>query len=315
VTLWGDYSGGRPSGDALLRGGFSGVIRYAGMGNAGKRITAAEYKDLVATFGAENVHFVVELGTGDTWGSVTDDDRARGQAYARAGLADLRAAGVPDWVGVAGASDAHATSPWQITDTVEFQQGFIDVLGLARTGHYGFQETQVRVHDAGAATWFWRCGSEPSIEDKKWVNVWQRNPGNRIGPTSVTVSGVAVDVNQVYRPISGDIAMALELTTGVPLVTSLPDHPVTKLFQSIVAEDYARIANLESWFRPAGDPNFPEGPLAKALRVAGDASAPVIDYDKLAAALKGSAVAALSDADVARIAEAVLDEQHRRDEA
>lgn len=205
-----DYSAGRPSGKALWDNGFRGAIRYIGMGSAGKKLIASEYVDLVQTFGADNVLLVVELGTGDSWGSATDDDYARGRAYAQAGLNEARAAGVPDWVGIAAASDAHAGPQWQITDTVNYVRGFRDVLGLARTGHYGFVETNVAVHNAGMASWYWRCGSEPSgrwepttnmwTGDKAWVNFWQKNNP----PDNVRyAAGIQCDVNEVYHPFAG----------------------------------------------------------------------------------------------------------------
>lgn len=191
-----DYSGGRPSGAALKAAGFSGVVRYIGLGGEGKQLIASEYKDLVATFGAQHVLLVAEAGTGDAWGTETDDDYARGVAYGNLSVADARAQGVPDWVPLACAADAHAQA-FQIDDVVRYARGFEAAVGKARCGFYGFSETLTAVHNAGVGSWYWRCGSEPTAAEKQWVNLWQRNTA----PTVRTVAGVPCDINDVYHPI------------------------------------------------------------------------------------------------------------------
>lgn len=191
-----DYSGGRPTGAALKAAQFTFVIRYIGLGSSGKRLTAAEYRDLTAA--GVTVLLVAELGTGDSWGTSSDDDYGRGRANASIALSDARACGVPeDKIFIFAPSDAHAASQWQITDTVAYVRGFRDVLGVSRTGHYGFSETNIAVHNAGVASGFWRCGSQPSTADKAWVNFWQRN----VAPTTKVVSGVVCDINDLYHQI------------------------------------------------------------------------------------------------------------------
>lgn len=192
---WADYSGGRPSGAALKAAGFGGVIRYIGLGNEGKQINGAEYRGLVAD--GVQVLLVAELGTGDAWGTETDDDFGRGANYARIALADARANGIPDSVPIACAADAHAAA-FQIDDVVRYARGFESVLGKARTGFYGFQETLTAVHNAGVGSWYWRCGSAPSTAEKTWTNFWQRNAGE----TRRTVSGVQCDINDQYHPVN-----------------------------------------------------------------------------------------------------------------
>ncbi|MEV4604793.1 glycoside hydrolase domain-containing protein [Amycolatopsis sp. NPDC049253] len=194
MARWADYSGGRPSGAALKAAGFSGALRYIGLGSEGKQLSAAEYRDLVATFGASNVLLVAEAGTADAWGTDTDDDYARGLANGRTALADARATGVPDGVGLACAADAHAQA-FQVDDVVRYAKGFRDAVGQARCGFYGFAETLAAVHGAGVGSWYWRCGSEPTAAEKTWVHFWQRNSA----PTRVTVAGVPCDINEVYR--------------------------------------------------------------------------------------------------------------------
>lgn len=186
-----DYSGGRPSGAALKAAGFGGVIRYVGLGSAGKRLAAGEYRDL--TGAGLQVLLVVEQNTTDAWGGY-----AKGVANAKAGLADARALGVPDSVGIAAAADAHAANQTQINAAVQYARGFQDVLGKARTGFYGFSETLTAVRNAGIGSWYWRCGSQPTAAERTWTHLWQRNAA----PTVRVVSGVVCDINEQYKPIS-----------------------------------------------------------------------------------------------------------------
>lgn len=195
MTLWADYSAGRPSGSALKAAGFGGVIRYVGIGGPEKRITAAEYSDLVAS--GVQVLLVAEQWTTDAWGG-----RALGQANARAALNEARALGIPDSVGIAAAADAHAANQDQINAAVEYARGFQDVLGKARTGFYGFVEVLNAVHAADVGSWYWRCGAVPSAAEKAWVNFWQRNAGT----TVAYVSGIQCDINEQYNPVGVDMS-------------------------------------------------------------------------------------------------------------
>jgi sugar phosphate isomerase/epimerase len=234
LGTWADYSGGRPTGAALKAAGFAGAIRYVGLGATGKRLTAAEYKDL--TGAGLQVLLVAELGTTDTWGTSTDDDYARGKANALASLADARAAGVPDSVGIAGASDAHTTAQWQINDTVTYISAFRDVLGIARAGHYGFSDSQTAVHAAGVASWYWRCGSQPT---ETWVAFWQRNSGT----TTVTVSGIQCDVNEQYLPIGAPDMLLTDLVR-LPNWAGADTPTTTKTVNNCLAEDNIRIQQI-----------------------------------------------------------------------
>lgn len=196
---WADYSAGRPSGAALRAAGYGGVIRYVGLGSAGKRITAPEYIEL--TNAGIRVLLVAELGTADAWGSDNNPANAyaRGKAYALMALNDARMLGIPDSVGIAAAADAHAVNQAQINCAVQYATGFRDVLGYQRAGFYGFFETLNAVHDANVVSWYWKCGTMPTMSEAKWVHFWQRNSA----PTIRFVSGVQTDVNEEYNSIVG----------------------------------------------------------------------------------------------------------------
>src|SRR5436309_16115618 len=104
---WADYSGGRPTAAALKSAGFGGVIRYVGMGGSGKRITAAEYRELVA--GGIQVLLVTESQVTDAWGGYN-----AGVANAKTAVAAARALGIPDSVGIAGAAESHGATQSEI---------------------------------------------------------------------------------------------------------------------------------------------------------------------------------------------------------
>lgn len=193
MAQWADFSGPPPDAAALKAAGFSGVICYIGLGSEGKQIHAAQYQDYVRN--GLQVLLVAELGTGDAWSAL--DDYATGKARAQLALADARNEGIPDTVGIACAADAHASSAAQISDAVQYARGFAAVLGKQRTGFYGFVETSSAVHAADVVGWHWRCGSEPSTQDKQWVHFWQRNRS----PQAVTVSGTVCDINDALAPL------------------------------------------------------------------------------------------------------------------
>jgi Domain of unknown function (DUF1906) len=257
IGTWFDYSSGRPSGVALKAAGATGVLRYAGLGAADKRITAAEYADLTAA--GLQVLFVAELGTSDSWGTSADDDYARGRANALATLADLQAAGVsPDKQFIAAASDAHVSAQWQVTDAVRYVSAFRDVFG-PKAGHYGFSDTQLAVHAAGVASWFWRCGSAPT---EPWVHFWQRNAGL----TATSVSGVACDINEQYLPISYPVAAIV--STEDSMYTGQLDPgdgvraciaiPMDRLVRVTLAADADVSITEYGWVPPGGGNGFTE---------------------------------------------------------
>jgi hypothetical protein len=193
IAKWADYIG-YPGGAALAGAGFAGVARYVGLGSTSKRITAAEYQDLVAH--GIQVLLVCELNTHDAEGGY-----AAGVSNATAALADARAKGIPDSVGIAAACDEHLTSA-QIAAAVDYVRGFRDVLGQARTGAYGFAEFVDAVHAAGYVSWLWKCGAAPTTAESSWITFWQRNAGT----TTQTVNRVVVDIDDQETAIPNGAA-------------------------------------------------------------------------------------------------------------
>lgn len=191
MTQFADFSAGRPGALALLQNGFGGVVRYIGLGSSGKRITAAEYIDYVQH--GVQVALVAEFDTHDSEGGY-----ARGAANAKIALNDARSLGIPDWVPIFATADEHLSSNL-IGPSVDYVRGFRDVLGITRTGAYGFPEFLNAVHNAGMATFYWQAGVEPTAAQKSWVNLWQRNRA----PSVRTVNGITCDISEQYLAIGG----------------------------------------------------------------------------------------------------------------
>lgn len=189
MTIYGDFSSGRPSAAALRANGFSGVICYVGVGSSGKRLTASEYAGYRA--GGIDVLCVFELSTSDVSGG-----HAGGVSKAQAALNDMRALGVPDSTPCFAACDSHVNSAAGVTvaNAKAYAQGAVSVLGKPRTGYYGFDDTLGPVHAAGIVTYYWLCGSRPDATEQGYVDFWQDNTSSGV----ITVEGTPVDVDRVY---------------------------------------------------------------------------------------------------------------------
>ncbi|MCU1680925.1 MAG: hypothetical protein JWQ81_1664 [Amycolatopsis sp.] len=229
---WADYSGGRPSGATLKADGYVGVIRYVGLGSAGKRITAAEYQDLVRN--GIQVLLVAELNTDDAW--VAADDYAAGVSHANTARADARTCGIPDSVPILAAADSHATAG-QVADAVKYARGFNDALGHTESGTYGFLETLTGAHNAGVGSYFWLAGSQPSAANQQWIHLWQRNDG------TAPVAGVQVDISEQYLPI-GAPDMLLTDNVHMPNWAGVDTPATVKTVNNCLAEDNIRIQQI-----------------------------------------------------------------------
>lgn len=189
-----DFSGPPPGAKALKAAGFSGVIRYIGLGSEFKQIHRAEYVDYVTN--GMDVLLVAELHTTDAWQAA--DDYGYGVQNALIARADARNEGIPDYEPIFWAADAHATAS-QVADSLEYGRGFQSVLGRAGTGPYGFMEVVRAAKNAGLGNYYWVAGSQPSAEDQKWITFWQKNTGTR------TVNGTVCDINVMYNANGGNV--------------------------------------------------------------------------------------------------------------
>ena len=206
TALWGDYVG-YPGGAALRAAGFAGVVRYVGIGGSAKRLTAAEYADLTG-------HGLQVLGVVESTTTEADDGYGTGVSDAQAALSDIA-----DLTGGRGLDFVFATNDktTYIAADVDYVRGFASVLGVARTGVYGFSDFLGAVRGAGAASVFWQCGHPPSLTGTgDFVHFWQRQgtagdaSDGPATPTTATVGGVSVDLDnqRLDLPFGDNVGMS-----------------------------------------------------------------------------------------------------------
>jgi Domain of unknown function (DUF1906) len=188
-----DYSARTIPGAAIKAAGYAGAVRYidhpANLGH--KHTTRAEYADHLAH--GLTVLLVFEGGTDDMRGGF-----AAGVSNARRALAGARWLGYPDGLPLFLCADRHATAAENAAHWPAWRaylDGAASVLGLARTGAYGFGEALDSAR--GHATWFWQCGSRRDLHP--YSHMYQRNTGY------VTVGGVQCDVNDLMIPMEDDM--------------------------------------------------------------------------------------------------------------
>lgn len=196
MKLYADFSAGRPGAAALKAKGFTGVIRYVGVGSSGKRLTAAEYQDYVAH--DVDVLLVFEVATNDVAGGYS-----RGMTYAQLALEDARRMGVPDHVKIFAACDSHLDAPKGVTvaNAVAYMRGAVAILGRARAGYYGFDDTLHAVKAADIVDTYWLCGTKPSTGEAEYVDFWQDNSS----AGAVNIGGISVDLDRVYAYEDNDV--------------------------------------------------------------------------------------------------------------
>lgn len=180
-----DYSAGKISGAAIKNAGFGGAIRYITdrTNLATKHTNPAEYADHVAN--GLDIWLVYEVGTNDPLGGY-----AGGVTAAQRALDGASFIGYPSDRHIFVAFDRHAQAS-ELPAWKAYLDGAASVLGIGRTGAYGFSEAVDAAQ--GHATAFWQCGSASAV--RNFTNVYQRNVG------SVVVGGISCDINDVFIPL------------------------------------------------------------------------------------------------------------------
>lgn len=192
MAIVADYSAAQLTGTALHNVGFSDAVRYAGTPGRTKNTTPAEVASLKAA--GFTPHGVFENSTSDFSGGF-----AAGATNAAALLADAEHCGITGALFVS--ADQHLTAA-QIVLWKQYLQGALSVLG-ARCGAYGFREAILAAQAVGVPI-LWQCGSRSDLVPG--VHLYQRNTGG------TTVSGIAVDVNDVINPIPAILGDVVALT-------------------------------------------------------------------------------------------------------
>lgn len=284
-----DYSGGTISGATIKAADFSFVARYVddtGSVRLGpKHITKSEYQELCAA--GVQVLLVFEVGTGDALGGypsgVANGQRARRGADA---------IGYPPDGLIFMAVDMHLAVT-QLATAMAYLDGAISVLGNARTGVYGFPELIAACAGSGRGVAYWQCGRPPTSPG---VHLWQVQPPDG----QAIVGGVQVDINHLLRPLPGgddltpeqnDMLVALyQQMSGSPKVGEWPGWPTWGggTNESLTLVDMGRRGNVET----------------RQVWLAVQAVQAKLDSFSVSPA---GDLGTLSDADVQRVAAAVVD--------
>jgi hypothetical protein len=188
-----DYSAGVPGTATILADGYTFVIRYVDDPNeqfGTKHVDPGEY--LALRSAGVDVYLVFEIGTNDFTGGFLS-----GVEYATRALAGAQ------WVGYDGivfaSVDTHLADG-QLPTALEYIDGFIHVLGNARTGVYGFIEIIDACTASGRGVAWWQCGHQPVLGSA--TQLWQDNRPSG----TVTVGGISCDVNWMLKPLgAGDM--------------------------------------------------------------------------------------------------------------
>lgn len=232
---WLDYSAAKLSGAVIKQAGYGGVIRYIDAPDLlrTKHTNKAEYDDHIRN-GLE-VRLVMQNTTTDA-----DGGFAAGVANAKRAKAGADMLG---YTGVIFFTNDRTTVPNPAAWT-GYLDGAASVLGIKRTGAYGFNNALT--YAKGHASAFWQSGRRSELVGH--ANFWQDNN------TQVTVGGITCDRNLViadYTPPSngGSHVVDKELFMLVPPGTddyiSIPANGNTSLF---IASAYGREVKLkEIW--------------------------------------------------------------------
>lgn len=194
-----DYSGGRPSPEALVTAGYMGVVRYAPGSVAANHITKAEVDALKAVGLA--IAVVIQVGT-----KFVTEGHARGALEAARSVEMTRAAGLPDgdvYVAVdfdatLGGTPTSATALAQMEQIALTFEGVASVVGRDHVRPYGGFHT---------LTWLYkRCPwLKPGWQPRAWSQVagvvtYHPNIALIQHWPSITVGGGLIDHNDGLLP-------------------------------------------------------------------------------------------------------------------
>ena len=232
TEYWLDYSAAKLSGTTIRNAGYTGVIRYIDnpakpYGLKTKHTDLNEYRSHVAA--GLKVYLVMQTTT-----TASDGGYPVGQDHARRALAGS------NYLGYGGPiffTNDRTTVPspaaWRA-----YLDGAASVLGIGRTGAYGFANAMDLA--VGHASFFWQAGRRSDV--RSHVHVWQDNN------TQVTVGGITCDRNLVLKEITGDEDMSMY----DKVVWTLADGTkVEKTHSQLLAELYS--AHLLTELAPRGE--------------------------------------------------------------
>lgn len=198
-----DYSAGRPDGAAVIAAGYGFVARYLDNGLRGRvNVTTAELANMQR-------HGVAVVFVWESAATRAAAGRDAGVADARAADAAATTAGAPGAViyfavdyDIPDAAPASTDPRAKLGTVAAYFDGVTSVLGVRRTGVYGGYWAVSRILDAGLATYAWQTAAWSGSNVDTRIHLYQR-----IG--TVTVDGVACDVNEARRVYFGQYGVAV----------------------------------------------------------------------------------------------------------
>jgi hypothetical protein len=247
VDQWlADYSAKTLTAQQLKDGmpGVIGTIRYvdAPANMTAKHVTPAEYANHKAAGFKQWLFF--EVGRSDAAGGF-----AQGVAYARRAVAGAQYVGAPIDPAhpIIMVCDRHLVEKGLATIAVATWRSFLDgaasVIGKANLGAYGYFDAMDAAQ--GHASVFVQCGSRSDV--RAFVNAWQDNT------TQPVVSGVQTDRNKLLIDVTNGVVPNVELTDLVKLVNWGSDHSAVLSVNDVLAQDNARLTNVETWVKANAD--------------------------------------------------------------
>ncbi|MGW3992231.1 glycoside hydrolase domain-containing protein [Amycolatopsis sp. NPDC004772] len=284
-----DYSAGRPSADAVVKAGHSGVIRYIGTPGRTKNITKTEYADMTAK--GVGVALVYENHAGDAAGGF-----AAGQTAARLARADADSIGFPSDRPIYFAVDSDQVTAANFAAVSAYLDGAASVLGsIDRVGVYG--EYDVIEKNVGPhARYGWQTAAWSGGKRSSKAALFQR-----LG--QIYVGGIQSDVNDI---LAADWGQHDAQEDDLPSAQEVADAVWNKAVQNALdggwssASDLLRFGHFEAGrgrreLNPKVD-NVGKALTDLALKVAAQQSVPVVDLVAgVVAGLSPVVTAALAD--------------------
>jgi hypothetical protein len=177
-----DYSGGRPTGQAVADAQHVGVVRYIGTPGRGKNLTRAEFLDMDAR--GRGVATVYENHAADAAGGY-----AAGQTAARTARADADRIGLPSDQPIYFAVDSDQVTEAQFGAVAAYLDGAASIIGWAQVGVYGeYDVIEMAVGPHARLGWQTAAWSKGKRSAK--AALYQR-----LG--QIFVGGIECDVNDV----------------------------------------------------------------------------------------------------------------------
>lgn len=288
-----DYSGGRPSGAAVARAGYSFVVRYLVNGLSGRvDLSADEVSDMQANGVAVALTWERKI--------IGQPDRATeghgaGVADAQAAMAQANGVGLPDNpiyfcvdFDIPDYNPGNPSARAKLGPVGDYFEGVLSVLPRVRVGVYGGFYAVSRVLDAGLADWAWQTAAWSGGREDPRIHLYQR-----IG--TAVVDGVDCDINEARKDDFGQHSTEDIVTSAQDIAAAVWAYPLANPAYDPKADPSTG----------SGKKTFAAGDYLTATDMFVQALAPLIGKEEaeLLAAIKANPAAQV---DTSALAEAIV---------